>query len=329
VGLQCIICDNPRPSKTIPVCPSCAKSRAEIAETLHKGLEIIGGSEKASCNLCSNQCRIEDEGLCRIRFLKDGKIVSRSTTRRALLHAYKDPLPTNCCNAWFCKGSSMFGYNLAVFYYGCNFDCLYCQNWQHKHVNRAPPVTVDDMVRRAMDETVKCICHFGGSPEPQMGFALNFSRLALEKRSDIMICWEWNGAGNTKLALEAAKLSSESGGTVKFDLKAWNEDLHVILTGRSNRPVHKNFEAIFEKYPEVLSVTTLLVPYYVDAEEVEGIASFMASLSPEIPYSLLIFHPDYRLRDLPITPRNQVLECYKVAKKHLRNVNIGNIHLLG
>jgi pyruvate formate lyase activating enzyme len=160
-------------------------------------------------------------------------------------------------------------------------------------------------------------------------FALRFSREALKRRRDLMICWEWNGAGNTSLAIKAAELSSISGGTVKFDLKAWSEPLHVLLTGRGSERVRKNFEKIGEKFPEVLSATTLLVPYYVDEKEVEGIAGFIASVSEDIPYSLLVFHPDYLLRDLPITPRDQVLKCYKAAKKWLRNVNLGNLHLLG
>ncbi|MFN3384585.1 MAG: radical SAM protein, partial [Archaeoglobaceae archaeon] len=71
------------------------------------------------------------------------------------------------------------------------------------------------------------------------------------------------------------------------------------------------------------------VPYYVDEKEVEGIASFMASIDENVPYSLLVFHPDYLLRDLPITPKEQVLNCFKVAKRFLKRVNIGNLHLLG
>jgi pyruvate formate lyase activating enzyme len=175
---------------------------------------------------------------------------------------------------------------------------------------------------------VKCICHFGGSPEPQLPFALKFSRKALELREDLMICWEWNGAGNSALALKAAELSSKSDGTVKFDLKAWSKPLHLLLTGRDNDRVKRNFELIGKRFPEVLSATTLLVPYYVDEAEIEGIASFIASVDEKIPYSLLVFHPDYMLKDLPVTPRDQVIGCYKAAKKHLKNVNVGNLHLL-
>lgn len=194
-------------------------------------------------------------------------------------------------------------------------------------MEQAKPVKLEELLNAASKDRIKCICHFGGSPEPQFPFALNFSRKILEKR-EIMICWEWNGAGNSKLALEAARLSHVSGGTVKFDLKAFNPNLHLLLTGRDNRPVFENFKRIFEKYPEVLSATTLLVPYYVDAEEVENIARFIASLNKDIPYSLLVFHPDDRLRDLPITPKQQVEECYKAAKKYLKNVHVGNLFLL-
>jgi len=81
-------------------------------------------------------------------------------------------------------------------------------------------------------------------------------------------------------------------------------------------------------YP-MLTATTLLVPGYVDKIEIENIAKFIASLNPEIPYSLLAFFPAFQMIDLPITPRDWAFECLKIAKKYLKNVNLGNIHLLG
>jgi pyruvate formate lyase activating enzyme len=298
-------------SKTLPLCPECARSdkAVELASILHLQRDV----KVKSCKLCSNECR--GFALC-------GK------PPYGLLEYYEDPLPTNCCNAWFCKGSKMFGTNLAVFYYGCNFDCLFCQNWSHKKFEFGRVVELNELIDAAMRERVRCICHFGGSPEPQLPFALKFSRKVMERR-DVMICWEWNGSGNKSLAMKAAELSHRSGGTVKFDLKAWNENLHLLLTGRSNERAKENFERIAENYPGVVSATTLLVPYYVDEREVEGIAKFIASINDEIPYSLLVFHPDYRLSDLPVTPKQQVFKCYEAAKKHLKRVNIGNLHLLG
>ena len=149
------------------------------------------------------------------------------------------------------------------------------------------------------------------------------------------ICFEWNGCGNKTLVKKAGELSFRSGGNIKFDLKAHSDLLNIVLTGVSNRRAYENFEMLFhEFYTErpglpVLTATTLLVPGYVDSQEVEGIAKFLADLDPEIPYSLLIFHPDYMMRDLPITPVSQVVECYKAARRHLKNVNVGNLHLIG
>jgi len=312
--MKCLKCGEETHTGVISLCRNCAREDENIYRRLHESLERIG---KGDCNLCSNRCSLIDgTGLCRVpRGLREG-----------ILHAYYDPLPTNCCNSWFCEGSKLRGLNLAVFYYGCNFDCLFCQNWEHKFVERGERHRIEDLLRMLRDD-VRCICHFGGSPEPQLPFAIEFSRRTIEER-DVMICWEWNGAGRRDLVLKAAELSFESGGTVKFDLKAWNENLHKILTGRGNREVLENFEAVAREFPEVISATTLLVPYYVDEEEIEGIARFISEINEDIPYSLLVFHPDYRLKDLPITPVSQVRRCYEVAKKYLKNVHIGNLHLL-
>jgi pyruvate formate lyase activating enzyme len=78
----------------------------------------------------------------------------------------------------------------------------------------------------------------------------------------------------------------------------------------------------------MLTASTLLVPGYVDAIEVENIAKFISQISPEIPYTLLAFYPCYVMNDLPTTSRKQAIECQKAAEKHLKNTRIGNIHLI-
>ena len=148
------------------------------------------------------------------------------------------------------------------------------------------------------------------------------------------ICFEWNGCGNPKLVRQAAELAFESGGNIKFDLKAYTPSMSLALSGVPNKRAYENFEMVArEFYGErrdvpVLTATTLLVPGYVDEVEVEGIARFISELDPEIPYSLLVFHPDYYMSDLPITPKRQVEKCYQAARKYLKRVNIGNLHLL-
>jgi pyruvate formate lyase activating enzyme len=251
--------------------------------------------------------------------------------RTALAHIYLDPLPTNCCAAWFCRGSKEKGYNLAVFFYGCSFDCLFCQNHSHKLLDKAPLLTEEKIIQAALLPEVRCVCFFGGSPEPQLPFALRVSRRILkESRGKKHICWEWNGCGQPGLVKKAAKLSFESGGTIKFDLKCSSPQISLALCGVDNRRAYENFSLISGLYPkkDLLTATTLLVPYYIDAKEVSEVAKFIAGLDRDIPYSLLVFHPDYLMTDLPRTPQEQVDECYKEACRHLSRVNIGNLELL-
>ena len=91
-----------------------------------------------------------------------------------------------------------------------------------------------------------------------MPHSLEVSRLALKKAKDekriMRVCWETNGYMNPKLAERATEHSLESGGNIKFDLKAWDEGLNVVLCGVSNRPALENFVKIgkfYEKRGEV------------------------------------------------------------------------------
>jgi len=151
----------------------------------------------------------------------------------------------------------------------------------------------------------------------------------------LRICFEWNGAGNRLLVERAAELALRSGGNIKFDLKCSTDAVSRALSGVSNRRSFENFEMLFTKYgmgrPDMplLTATTLLVPGYVDDQEVEKIAIFLAGLDNEIPYSLLVFHPDFMMSDLPVTPIRQVKDCYSVARRYLKRVNIGNLESLG
>jgi pyruvate formate lyase activating enzyme len=126
----------------------------------------------------------------------------------------------------------------------------------------------------------------------------------------------------------------ESGGCIKIDLKAWNEGLHLALTGVTNRQSLANFRWLARQLaprlePPPLIASTLMVPGYIDAQEVSSIAGFIASLNPGIPYSLLGFHPEYRMTDLPRTSRILARDCLEAAKQAgLLRVKIANAHLL-
>ncbi|GAH31845.1 unnamed protein product, partial [marine sediment metagenome] len=170
----------------------------------------------------------------------------------------------------------------------------------------------------------------------------NLAEIILEKikndgeRRIFRICWEWNGSGNRNLVEKCMEIAIKTGGNIKFDLKSFSEKLNLAMCGVSNKRTYENFKFLAENYfgtrgkemPEI-SACTLMVPGYINHEEVEQIAKFVSELNSEIPYSLLVFHGDYQMKDLPITPRKQAEKCLEVAKIYLKNVNLGNKFLLG
>jgi pyruvate formate lyase activating enzyme len=271
-------------------------------------------------------------------------------TASANVSWYHDSLPTNCVGDWVCAGGTGCGYpnyahargpeygykNLAVFFRACSFDCLFCQNWQHRLDSvRGANATIDDLAD-AVDERTSCICYFGGDPSPQLPFSIAASARARRKNPGriLRICWETNGSMNPAMLRTMARLSLESGGCIKFDLKAWDERLHTALCGVSNKQTLENFALLAEltrsrREPPPLIASTLLVPGYIDEDEVGHIASFVARLNRDIPYSLLAFHPQFMMDDLPVTCRSHAESCLDAAfSAGMKRVRLGNINLL-
>jgi len=236
-----------------------------------------------------------------------------------------------------CKGAE-YGYkNLAVFYFGCTLDCLFCQNAQHKHNLEELRSQSSGELIQAIDEKTSCVCYFGGDPTPQLPHSIHASRQAISQNQGriLRLCWETNGTMNKRFLEEIVDIAFESGGCVKFDLKAFDTGLSTALCGRPNVQTIENFEwaarlSKKRKEPPLIVASTLLVPGYVEREEVSKIAGFIASLNSEIPYSLLGFHPHFYMRDLPRTSRRHAEECREASiEAGLKRVKIGNIHLLG
>lgn len=178
-----------------------------------------------------------------------------------------------------------------------------------------------------------CVCYFGGDPASQMPHALAASKYLAARR--VRVCWETNGTMHPKLLDAAVQYSLDTGGCVKFDLKAWNENLHIALTGVSNKRTLQNFERAARRFderphPPLVIASTLLVPGYVDAEEVGALARWIAGINPRIPYALLAFAPNFYMSDLPCTSLRQAEEAEAAARDAgLVNVHVGNRHLLG
>lgn len=350
-------------SKELALCSQCIKKRQEdaipLAMEIHtKSRQRFGLPERPPkdpkglpCNLCVNECRIPEGGYgyCGLRENKNGRLTG-VTKEIGKLSWYLDPLPTNCVGDWVCPGGTGSGYpeyamrkgpeygyyNLAVFFHACSFNCLYCQNWHFREDTLRPGIRTVEELLSDISERTTCICYFGGDPTPQLPFAIEASKRAIARNPGriLRICWESNGSMNRGLLKEMIDLSLKSGGSIKFDLKAWDEGLHICLTGITNKRTLENFREVgkyisLRREPPLLIASTLLVPGYIDAEEIRNISGFIASVDPDIPYRLLAFYPHFYMKDLPLLKKEWAFELLQIARSSgLNNVSIGNLHLL-
>jgi len=361
---KCKVCGKKKEhlSRELEVCVDCIRDRWDKAEKYVEEaqrrvreefkLPVKPPRDKdgIQCTICVNECKIGEgkTGYCGIRKNVKGKFVDWGG---AALDFYYDSLPTNCVADWVCPAGTGCGYpkfsysegpeygykNLAVFYGACSFNCLFCQNWHYREHLVKPNIVTAEELAGAVDSKTSCICFFGGDPTPQIEHAIKTAEIALERNKDriIRICFETNGSMNPNIVRRIAEISLRSGGCIKFDLKAWNENLHKALTGVTNKRTLENFAMLAKEFnpkrkiPPFLVASSLLIPGYIDRKEISNIAKFIASLDPDIPYSLLAFCPQFYMYDLPTTSKKDAFELRDVAMKAgVKNVRIGNIHLL-
>jgi pyruvate formate lyase activating enzyme len=111
----------------------------------------------------------------------------------------------------------------------------------------------------------------------------------------------------------------------KVDLKGMREEgylkvggkLSVVLDGLTGL-VSRGFW---------VEVVTLIVPGHNDSdEELRDAARFLASLSPDLPWHVTAFHPDYRMSDTPATPVPKLLRAAEIGHEEgLHHVYPGNL----
>jgi len=318
--------------------PFIDKAHRRVREELKLPLQPPKDKGGIPCGICINQCIIGNNktGYCGIRKNQGGKLVDFGG---ATLNWYYESLPANCVADFCCSGckeQKKAEKNLAVFYGACSFNCLFCQNWHFRdHLTQPNVISAEELASKADDKT-SCISFFGGDPTPQIRHAIDTAKRILERKKDqiFRVCFETNGCMNRELLLEIAELALKSGGTIKFDLKAFNENLHYALTGVSNKWTLENFKLIGNmakqrKEPPLLIASTPLVTGYIDDKEVSDIAHFIAIIDKNIPYCLLAFYPQFYMYDLPPTKLKYANSCLKAAKAAgLKYVTLGNQHLL-
>ncbi len=113
------------------------------------------------------------------------------------------------------------------------------------------------------------------------------------------------------------------------DLKAFNDDFYLRLSGGHLKPVLDTLEYLANETDVWLEITTLLIPGKNDSdEELDAMTLWIVEhLGPDVPLHFTAFHPDFKMLDIAPTPHSTLRRARELAKRNgIRHVYTGNVH---
>lgn len=275
------------------------------------------------CVACGHRCLIHAgrRGICQVRFNEDG-ILRVPTGYVAALQV--DPIEKKPFFHVF-SGSDALTFGML----GCDFHCSYCQNWFTSQAMRDPQsdpaldyvrrISPEEMVQVALRSKAQVLVSSYNEPLITSEWAVSIFRQA--RQAGLLCAFVSNGNATP----EALRYLSPHLSAYKIDLKSMRDKNYRHLGG-----VLRNIlDSILLAHELGLwvEIVTLVVPGFNDStEELMDAARFIAGVSPQIPWHVTAFHPDYKMTDPPPTSVNTLVRAAEIGEEAgLQYVYAGNI----
>jgi len=162
---------------------------------------------------------------------------------------------------------------------GCNFRCLGCA---YKLTGRPTPgrmLSLNEIRAGLSALEIDRVHLMGGEPttNPQLPEVLRFCKDGLRVRTYL---------GHTN----GSRLITENLHGTNVSLKAFSPEKHLEYTGHPREPVYDNFRAAFGAGLE-MKASCVYIPEYIAEDEIAGMADFVASVDPAIPFHIMGYIP--------------------------------------
>jgi pyruvate formate lyase activating enzyme len=209
---------------------------------------------------------------------------------------------------------------------GCDYHCAYCQNWLTSQTLRDPnafdpmePCDPEDFVDLAIAGNASVVTSTYNEPLITSEWAVEIFKLA--RRRGLVTSYVSNGNGTPEVIEYLAPWVD----LFKVDLKSFSDASYRQLGGVLQRVL----DTIIDLHNRRIwiEIVTLVVPGLNDSEEeLREIASFVVGVSPDIPWHVTAFHPDYKMTDRAATCVGSVIRAAEIGKEcGIRFVYAGNI----
>ena len=277
---------------------------------------------RIQCDLCPRFCKLREgqRGLCFVR-ARHGDGMALTTYGRSSGFCV-DPIEKKPLNH-FLPGTPVLSFGTA----GCNLTCKFCQNWDISKAtefdrlqDQASPAQIAQAARELGARSV--------------AFTYNDPVIFLEYAVDVaQACRE---AGVKTVAVTAGYITREARkeffdamDATNVDLKGFTEEFYKTLCTAELRTVQETLEYVKHETTCWLEITTLLIPGKNDSPaEIDAMTRWIHErLGPDTPLHFSAFHPDWRMRDIPRTPKATLETARRIALDNgLRYVYTGNVH---
>jgi pyruvate formate lyase activating enzyme len=275
------------------------------------------------CLACAHRCLIKSgrRGICQVRYNTEGVLYA---PWGYVAGAQVDPIEKKPFNH-FLPGASALTFGML----GCNLHCSFCQNWLSSQAPRDPraSASLEYIQRTSPEELVKAAKKAG-------------AEIVASSYNEPLITSEWALAIFKQARSLGLKTVMISNGYAtpeglqylrpyldgyKIDLKTMQEKQYRALGGVLQHVLDSIRTA--HELGLWVEVVTLVIPGFNDTPaELWDAARFLASISPEIPWHVTAFHPDYHMRDVPPTSTDTLQLAAEVGQEAgLHYIYAGNL----
>ncbi len=274
--------------------------------------------ERVKCRLCPAECLIRPskQGICMIRSNIDGVLYAAEYGHTVAVNI--DPIEKKPLYH-FKPGSEI----LSIGPNGCNFACVFCQNWSISQVkSQSRYISPSDLVKLARAEGSVGVAFT--YTEPLIWFEYVYDASRLLRDSGLVSVIVSNGYINEQPARELFPYIDAA----NFDLKSIRPDFYRKICKGKLEDVQRTIRVAGEIGVHV-ELTNLLIPGMNDTdEEISELVDWVSALDSSTVLHLSRYFPNYNL-DTPATTPERLIFAYNTAKKKLKYVYAGNITGIG
>ncbi len=272
------------------------------------------------CTLCPRLCKISDEkiGFCNVRQNIGGKLYTLVYGKAAALQI--DPIEKKPL-FHFLPSSNVF----SVGTLGCNLRCKFCQNYhtsQTKHGKyHEQDITPREVVELAIDNNCRSIATTYNEPTIFYEYVLDIFKEA--KKHGLKTVMVSNGFICKEPLNELCKYLDG----INVDIKAFTNKFYGSITASWLAPILDTIKLLHEKNVW-FEMTNLMIPTLNDnPDETRQLCKWiLENIGDKYPLHFTGFHPDFKLLDLPATPKKTLMTAYNIAKEAgLKYVYVGNL----